>query len=488
MNKKIYILIYLLLLLPSISNLIADKFIEIDDIIIDDKKTVADSTDFVITDSSSIKVLYHCNANGEGHTPFLFRIVLENEMDSAVTVWNEPQVKFENLPESNYKLNISAFDLQRNWFTKIKSFTFKVDNEELELKHENRLLKRRLFVSDSLLNIPTNQKSEGIDIKSLLFGIFSVILLVLVIYIFYRFIFKGKKSTMSIQEIQDKLDGIKQENQKLKHELATLRGQINNLQIRGDKLMKQNRELESHIEKLKSKKDELESLQTQKDELFAMLIHDIKNPAGIIKSLVQLLKDYDLTAVDQQDIMNDIIATTAKIVSLSQEVSRVLALEGGNLRLEYDRIALSEVGNDVFRRFKIKAQEKNIKMISEFEDNMPEAEADPNKIDEVLSNLISNAIKFTKDGGAVKLKLYKKNEDIILEVKDNGPGLSEDDLNHAFQRGAQLSAKPTAGENSTGLGLWIVKKLVEAHKGSVWVRSSLGKGATFAFSIPINKK
>ena len=74
---------------------------------------------------------------------------------------------------------------------------------------------------------------------------------------------------------------------------------------------------------------------------------------------------------------------------------------------------------------------------------------------------------------------------IVVEVKDTGPGLSEEDLRKAFKKGVRLSSQPTGGESSTGLGLWIIKKLVEAHKGRVWVKSAVGKGSTFCFSLPL---
>ena len=97
---------------------------------------------------------------------------------------------------------------------------------------------------------------------------------------------------------------------------------------------------------------------------------------------------------------------------------------------------------------------------------------------------MSNAIKKKKKKGKVRILTKKENNNMIVEISDNGLGLSEEDVQKAFQRGVRLSATPTAGESSSGFGLWIVKKLVEAHKGKVWIRSALGRGSTFAFSIP----
>jgi signal transduction histidine kinase len=119
---------------------------------------------------------------------------------------------------------------------------------------------------------------------------------------------------------------------------------------------------------------------------------------------------------------------------------------------------------------------------------MPDVDLDYQKIDEVIDNLVSNAIKFSHKGGKIRIKTRKNgNNDVTVEVSDNGLGLTEEDIQRAFQRGSKLSAQPTGGEASSGLGLWIVKKLVEAHNGKVWVKSALGQGSTFAFTIPLKQ-
>ena len=271
----------------------------------------------------------------------------------------------------------------------------------------------------------------------------------------------------------------------LRQEITSLRNQIDILGTRGDELLKQNHDLKAQVERLSKNKLEVEELQKQKEELFAMIIHDIKNPASLIKSLVDLLRSYDLTTTEQHDVINDIFETTTKIVNLSQEVSRILALEGSNLNLNLEKTQVNEVIQDVYQLNKHNSDNKHIEMLIDLKPNLPEAYFDPQKIYEVIENLVSNAIKFSQKGGQIRLRTSKADKDVVIEVSDNGVGLSEDDVKKAFQRGNILSAKPTAGENSTGLGLWIVKKIVEAHKGRVWVKSALGIGSTFAFSIPI---
>jgi signal transduction histidine kinase len=103
-----------------------------------------------------------------------------------------------------------------------------------------------------------------------------------------------------------------------------------------------------------------------------------------------------------------------------------------------------------------------------------------------LSNIISNAVKYSPHGKNVYVRMKASNEEIRIEVQDEGPGISADDMKKLFGKFARLSARPTGGEHSTGLGLSIVKKMVEAMNGKVWCESEVGKGATFIVDLPIN--
>lgn len=281
---------------------------------------------------------------------------------------------------------------------------------------------------------------------------------------------------------------LREQNTRLIAEISGLRNQIDRLQYRTKELQVTNKSLQEQVEKLSKSKKELEELQSQKDDLFALIIHDIKNPAAIIQGLVDLLKSFNYNAVDQQEIIQDIAETTTKIVNLSREVSRVMALEATSLMLDKELVDINIIIEDLFRINRIAADKKMIDLLLKLGKDMPETLMDPQKIAEVIDNMLSNAIKFTPRGGKVLISSNCKNDFIVVDVKDNGLGLSEDDIRSAFKKGTRLSTQPTGGESSTGLGLWIIKKLVEAHDGRVWVKSALGKGSTFSFSLPIIKE
>jgi signal transduction histidine kinase len=282
-------------------------------------------------------------------------------------------------------------------------------------------------------------------------------------------------------------DAVLAENSRLKAELNNLRGQISALEARSRHLQQENKTLREQVERLSAKQQELEQLQEQKDALFAMVVHDIKNPALIIRSLVELLRSYDLSAQEQQEIINDIVETTTRIVELSQEISRILALEAKLLQLDIQPVDVAELIRSVCHQNKPMADRKSIAILQEIEPGLPLVPADPQRLEEVLDNLLSNAIKYSQPGATVIVRAYLKDERLHLEVEDNGLGMSEEDVRNAFQRGARLGNQPTGGEPSSGLGLWIVKRLVEAHHGRVRIRSALGKGTTVYVELPLEQ-
>jgi signal transduction histidine kinase len=131
------------------------------------------------------------------------------------------------------------------------------------------------------------------------------------------------------------------------------------------------------------------------------------------------------------------------------------------------------------------AGKKGITLASELPPALPAVKADKDKLGEILNNLISNALKFTKPGGTVLIRAAREDGFVRLEVRDTGQGIAPEDLHKLFRKFSQTRTRSTAGEKGTGLGLAIVKKLVELHGGAVGVESILGKGSTFRFTLPL---
>lgn len=482
----------------------------------------AKNASIVLSRSDTILFVYGCRISGSERPPLLFstRLTGKNRQQERQQTMNSPKCSYSGLPEDDYSFYVQAI-APGNWKASAVIVDFRVDNAEADRRkrERERILQAQKQAAQADSTVALSQKKARTNVIFWIVGVIVVVLggvlllvrfktkhstknsgkslfstitglVILFIKSFFTKLFtrtNQKGGAMSTDATVSKVayDKLLGENSQIRAEIAALRGQIDAMQTRGDELRVRIRELEEKIERISIKKQELEDLATQKDELFAMVIHDIKNPAGLVKGLVELLRTYDLTANEQHDVMNDLVETSRKIVSLSQEVCKIMALESGQMRLVYEPWDVSDILRSVHRRNDPTAKNKQIEVVLDLPAELPEAEIDGQRIEEVVDNLLSNAIKFSHRGSTVRLRAKTESNSLIIEVSDNGLGLSEDDIKRAFSRGAKLSAAPTAGEPSSGLGLWIVKRIVEEHEGRVWVRSALGKGSTFAFQLPI---
>lgn len=455
----------------------------------DDKIILSDTDSIVFNYSSNPKV---------AKVPVLYRVLLIMDSDTSINTVNGQKVRYANLPQADYKFQISAFDSTGDWQSTEEIVEFKVDNQLSSLL--NNLANSEIQIESLKKRIKELEEEDSV--VSIISDIALVVLIVVILAFVLIFIKNRPRKRKQIDNnkiVTTRKEGnvansenvnLAQENADLKEELKALRMQIDRMQKSSRDLIEQNKDLQDIINLSDKSKKELEELQKQKEELFAVIVHDIKNPASVIKGLVDLLTNYDSTATDFDDIMKDIAASSTRILMLSSEISKIMALEGTGLKLEYDTVDINDIAKDVFHRNSYAAKNKKLTYESFFDNGLPEISLDVLRIDEVMDNLISNAIKYTEKNGSILVETTfdKDKNHIVFSVSDTGLGLSEEDIKGTFQKGSTLSSKPTAGESATGLGLWIVKKMIEAHNGFVWVKSKKGEGSTFAFSIPLKEK
>jgi len=175
------------------------------------------------------------------------------------------------------------------------------------------------------------------------------------------------------------------------------------------------------------------------------------------------------------------------MLELLNNLLDVSKIESGkmNLKLKNDSIAgiIQKSINDNIRT----ANAKAIILDYNIGDNIPQVAFDKIHLQQVLNNLISNAIKFSFGNTHVEINVIRKENDIVISVKDQGQGIPSNDIHRVFLPFARTSVASTNGEKSTGLGLTIAKRIVEAHGGNIWLSSEVGKGTTFFFSLPINE-
>ncbi|MCX6148594.1 MAG: HAMP domain-containing sensor histidine kinase [Candidatus Kapabacteria bacterium] len=229
-------------------------------------------------------------------------------------------------------------------------------------------------------------------------------------------------------------------------------------------------------------------LNKAKNEFLGIVAHDLKNPLASINMSATLISSYH-DKMGKEDIIkrsNDIQTTANRMNELIKNLLDINRLETGKFTINLSEVSINEVINEIVTNFITYSQSKNIEVKFNFEKEYI-VNSDKDKLFQILENLISNAIKYSPQGKIVKIQFSIVDSFTRISVIDDGPGLSDEDKSKLFEKFTRLSAKPTGGENSTGLGLSIVKKLAQAIGGNVGCNSELGAGSEFYVDLPNSK-
>lgn len=231
---------------------------------------------------------------------------------------------------------------------------------------------------------------------------------------------------------------------------------------------------------------QLHRLNEEKNQFLGIAAHDLKNPlSGILLTLDLLEGEEDLKEVESA--RQGIRKATIQMVELIKRLLDVSAIESGNRRFELVSVELLPVAYAAKEAFRAQAASKGLHLRVEAQDPAATVMADLATLHEIVENLVSNAVKFTTASPSSKevlLRVRSEAGEGILEIADQGPGFTPEDLSHIWGAFVRLSAKPTGGEHSTGLGLSIVKQFVEGMGGHVELDTEIGKGSTFRLRFP----
>lgn len=265
---------------------------------------------------------------------------------------------------------------------------------------------------------------------------------------------------------------------------------------RYEELMRVNKELDEEkgktemmLTKVASLNDELvganehlQMLDREKNDFLGIVAHDLKNPLAGIMLNASMMNDYHtrMTSEEMQKRFGTIIDTVGRMQQTISNLLNINAIETGVMQLQIEEVDLVSLARTVCEDYQERARKKDITLRIGSCPKEAQVQADAGALREVLDNLLSNAVKYSPHGKNVIMTIeVEADGSVVWQVKDEGPGLTEEDRMRLFTKYARLTARPTGGEDSTGLGLAIVKKLIEAMKGEVWCESEWGKGAAF---------
>ena len=253
---------------------------------------------------------------------------------------------------------------------------------------------------------------------------------------------------------------------------------------RNEKTQKKlNIELRSNKSDLEEKQAYLNELNQTKNKLFSIIGHDLRGPIGAFQGLLKLFKEGEMT---KEEFLNFVPKLKVDIDSISFTLNNLLSwgqtqMNGSTTRpmttnlegiIEENMALLSEI-----------AESKSIKLINRIESNC-QIWSDPNQVDIIIRNLLSNALKFTSNNGEIIIGAIQKLKTCEIYVKDNGMGMTEETIGKIFQKDSTHTTYGTNDEKGTGLGLSLCKEMVEKNQGKIWVHSAIGKGSSFYFTMP----
>lgn len=220
-------------------------------------------------------------------------------------------------------------------------------------------------------------------------------------------------------------------------------------------------------------------------ELLGIAAHDLKNPLASLRMLGRLLHTSPGDAASVTETASHIESVSDEMLTLVHDLIETSAIESLRIHLNPTHVDLQGLLSGVVEGLRPSAERKQQRLSLEAPTAVL-AHLDTSRLHQVLQNLVGNAIKFSPPGGQITAKLEATSKTAHFSVGDSGPGLAPDDLPRLFQRFQRLSARPTAGESSTGLGLWIAHEIVQLLHGRIWAESKgPGHGATFHVELPL---
>ncbi|WP_079509601.1 ATP-binding protein [Mesobacillus jeotgali] len=230
-------------------------------------------------------------------------------------------------------------------------------------------------------------------------------------------------------------------------------------------------------------------LDKMREDFIANVSHELRTPISMMQGYSEAIVD-DIAQTDEEkkEMARVIYDESLRMGRLVNELLDLARMEAGHILLNVESVELEQYVNRVIRKFHGLAKEKGIDLSMQLDTEERDFRFDPDRIEQVLTNLIDNAIRHVPDSAQVEIKVRTDERGLYIEVSDQGPGIPEEDLPFLFERFYKGDKSRTRGVSGTGLGLAIAKNIIDAHRGIISVKSKLGQGTTFSFFIPRNNE
>ena len=221
-----------------------------------------------------------------------------------------------------------------------------------------------------------------------------------------------------------------------------------------------------------------------RDSLLAIVSHDLRGPLSAIQLSAELVE----RTVERGELrrpLDTILRSANRMTRLIDDLLQAATIEAGTFAVVLEPHEVASIVEPVFEMFEAGAAQRSIRLVREIPSGLPAIRCDGSRLVQVLSNLVSNALKFAPQGGLVQIRARAEGSEVRFSVTDNGPGIPAEEISRLFERYWKGAAESRRG---TGLGLYIAKGIVGAHNGRIWVDSQVGMGSTFTFTIPIARQ
>lgn len=381
------------------------------------------------------------------------------------------QILFNNLSISNNNNQMSISPKAGSLFSSLfrdedlqRVLSFLVD-----IKSKSASFGWELFLKENYCSLPVSFGGAILENRIMVFGSFSTV-------DFSRF-FSGmmvinNEQTEHIRKLE-------------KERLKSLNSKSADSVLMFDELTRLNNDLVNMQRELSKKNHELAELNKLKNQFIGMAAHDLRSPLGNILNFCEFIEEEpENLSSDQKEFISTIDSLATFMLNMVNELLDVTSIEQGEINLSKNDYDLITCINRVVYLNKSLADRKNIKINTPTFPQQLIVNIDKSKIEQVLTNLLTNAIKYSFPESIVDILIHQQADEVAVSIRDHGQGIKSDELRLLFKPFQKTSTQATAGEKSIGLGLFIVKRIVEAHGGKITAESILNSGTTFTFTLP----